>query len=143
MMNPSWNDTVSGDELRRRQAEIDQAMLGVIADARRSNPNAHELPIKVLPAGATEAKVGVEPPRRGWQEERPLESPMRTGSFVESVVGGMIDQAFPPSPAEQLARIKAQLRALTSAQREQLLKECDASGPKGAELKALAEEAWR
>jgi hypothetical protein len=75
MMNPIWNDTVSGDELRRRQAEIDQAMLGVIADARRSNPNAHELPIKVLPVGAAEAKVGAEAPRRGWAEEVPLSLP--------------------------------------------------------------------
>jgi hypothetical protein len=58
-------------------------------------------------------------------------------------MSAMVDQAFPRSPGEQLARIKTQLRGLSAAQRTELLAGLEARGEAGAELKALAEEAWR
>jgi hypothetical protein len=34
---------------------------------------------------------------RGWSALRPIESPMPKGSFVDRVVGGMIDRALGPA----------------------------------------------
>jgi hypothetical protein len=80
---------------------------------------------------------------RGWINSRPLEPPLRPGSFAERVVSGMIDKELGPvqSPEAKLEKLKAELRALTEAQRAELLRECEArSGdPHAAELKALVE----
>jgi hypothetical protein len=58
-----WSDTVSGDDLRRAQASIDDAMAGVRADARRSNPN------------AVQGVAAAGPKGTGWVDPRKLESP--------------------------------------------------------------------
>src|SRR5262245_61065354 len=78
------------------QAGIDAAMRGVIAD-RWTNPNALRAPEKVKVANAVQ--IADEQPKaaRGWVEPAKLESPMPKGSFIEGVVGGMIDRALGPA----------------------------------------------
>jgi hypothetical protein len=143
MRGEQWTDAVSGEELHRRRAEIDRAMADVVMDARRSNPNAFEPNLRVTPVGAAVAVEAPAPVSRGWIDPRTLEPPLRPGGTAEAAVSAMVDEAFPPSRSELLARIKAQLRGLSAAQRTELLAECEAKGSAGAELKALALEAWR
>jgi hypothetical protein len=61
------------------------------------NPNALRRPETTQVANAPMVVTAGEPKRgSGWQDEKPLESPMPKGSFIEGVVGGMIDAALPP-----------------------------------------------
>lgn len=129
----------------------------VVAQARSgglgSNPNAfREIPPfeargilerEEAARAQRERDWGQMSPRRGWQEDRPVALPVAPGSFVDGVMGQMIDAAVGPvlSPREKL---KAGLRALPPAQRAELLAGCDARGDKTAvELKALALEVWK
>jgi hypothetical protein len=141
MRGEQWSDAVSGEELHRRRAEIDRAMADVVMDARRSNPNAFEPNLRVTPVGAAVAVEAPAPVSRGWIDPRPFGPALR--GTAEAAVSAMVDEAFPPSRSELLARIKAQLRGLSAEQRTALRVEIDARGDAGKELKALAEEAWR
>lgn len=136
-MPRDWSETISGEELRQVQRGIDQTLRQTVAHKPYSPGE--------MPISATVSVVGaptVVGGERGWVDARPLTTPL-TG-FAERTVGAMVDQAFPPGPAERLARMKTELRALSAEQRKQLLKECEASGDaRAAELRRLAEEAWR
>lgn len=120
------------------QRQIDRTMAETIAHPPYS-PG--EMPASETVRVGGAVTVVETPATRGWVDSRPLEPPLRPGSFAERTVGAMIDQAFPPSPAEKLDRIKAELRALTPAQRAQLLRDCEARAgdPLAAQLKALVE----
>jgi hypothetical protein len=144
MRGEQWSDCLSGDELRRKRAEIDQAMKGVIADGLyRRNPNAFEGSLTVTPVGAVVAVEGNAPVSRGWQTPTPLEPVLRPGGTAEMALSAMVDQAFPPSKSELRARLLTELRALSPEHRAALLARCEERGDAGAELKALALEAWR
>ena len=140
-MNKQWQEGgPTGDEFRRIMAGIDQTLRATVAH-RPYSPGE-------LPSSGTVTVVGaptvVDGAQRGWIEARPLEPPLKPGSMADRAVGGMVDAAFPPGPTEQLARIRAQLRALSPAQREQLLKEIEAArgDARAEELLALARQAW-
>lgn len=128
----------SGAELARINAGISQTMRDVVG--RDCRTPANQLPVFDPPKPY---EPPFDPfdrrPRRGWQEDKPAELPIKPGSFAESVVSAIIDQALPPAPPT-LAGIKAQIRALSAAQRAQLLREIEASNdPRAAELKQLIE----
>jgi hypothetical protein len=76
------------------QAGILKTMSEVVA--RPYNPNALRAPenVKVANAPVTAGEPGRG---SGWQKERAIESPMPKGSFVEGVIGGMIDRALGPA----------------------------------------------
>ena len=82
----------------RIQRGIDATMRAVVAD--RYNP-AHRKPsptVRVVGAAPVTAEAPLAPERgTGWAEPRPIESPMPKGSFVEGVVGRMIDNALGPA----------------------------------------------
>jgi hypothetical protein len=81
-------------------AEIQAGILRSMRDvvARPYNPNALRRPDRVGVANAPEAVTAGEPKRgTGWAKEAPIESPMPKGSFIEGVVGGMIDRALGPA----------------------------------------------
>jgi len=81
---------------RAIQAGIDAAMRGVVKDTFNRAPS----PIlpKVTVSGAAPVKEGIPLARgTGWAKEVPLVSPMPKGSFVEGVIGGMIDNALGPA----------------------------------------------
>lgn len=83
----------------RIQRGIDATMRGVIAD--RYDPTRREPAPTVTVAGAMRMKDGGElniiPRSGGWAEPRPIESPVPKGSFVEGVIGGMIDRTLGPA----------------------------------------------
>ena len=82
------------EEERRVQAGIDATMRAVAAD--RYNPALREGAPRVTVVGAVPVRGS------GWAEPRPIESPLPKGSFVEGVVGGMIDHALgPAAPKEE------------------------------------------
>ena len=82
------------EEERWVQAGIDATMRAVAAD--RYNPALREGAPRVTVVGAVPVRGS------GWAEPRPIESPMPKGSFVEGVVGGMIDRALgPAAPKEE------------------------------------------
>jgi hypothetical protein len=84
--------TVSGEQLRIIQAQIDQAMKGAIADCRRPNPVSALGPLPtVTPAGAAPARSG--PVGNGWRDTRPLR-PVAT-PLAEAVIEAMAHQALP------------------------------------------------
>jgi hypothetical protein len=140
----------TGEEARRIQEGISRTLSDIVAD--RYNP-IHGLPPSptVTVVGATEVKTAFEPGGgRGWQRERPIESPMPNGSFIERVVGGMIDHTLGPAlPPPTLASIRAQIQALTSEQRQEMLAKAEArrakpgyvEEPARAQLRAMLEEA--
>ena len=74
---------------------------------------------------------------------------MPNGSFIEGVIGGMIDNALGPALPPTLASIRAQVLALSSPQRREMLQAMAArkaqpgyvEQPAGAQLRALLEEA--
>jgi hypothetical protein len=143
-MNKQWQEGGPvGDELARVQRGIDECLRQTVRH-RPYSPG--ELPSSgtVTVVGAPTVTESGQLTGRGWIEARPLEPPLKPGSMADRAVGGMVDAAFPPSPAEQLARIKAQLRALGPEQREQLLKEIEAKpgDARAKQLRELAEEAW-
>ena len=73
----------------------------------------------------------------GWVDPLPLARPE---NYADRVTEAVIDQAT-LSPRE---RMLWELRALGPGQRAQLLAECAARGDaRAAELRRLAEEAWR
>ncbi len=116
------------------QRGIDQAMAAVITHDARHNPNGLEPASRVMPVGAVQAFNGPEPPRRGWAEEVPLSLPPGQAA-IERLVSAALPSAHSP-----LERLKAEIAGLTVAQREQLLREIEASNdPRAAELKALVE----
>jgi hypothetical protein len=81
------------------EQEIQQGILKSMSEvvARPYNPNALRAPENVKVANAPEVTTAGEPKcGSGWQEEKPLTSPMPKCSFIEGVVGGMIDAALPP-----------------------------------------------
>jgi hypothetical protein len=116
-----------GEELARIQRGIDQTIRAVAAD--RYNPTALPRSETVTVVGAP--KVAGEPDR-GWQREQPITSPPG-----QSAIERLVNAALPHPGMEQ---IKAQIRALTPAQRVQLLRQIEVStDPRAAELKALVE----
>jgi hypothetical protein len=128
-MGKLWSDTVSGDELRRTQRSIDEAMRGVHDDLinrpQALNPNFFAEPARVQVGGAGVVRGS------GWVDSRPLEPPFAPG-FLERKVGAMIDQAT-LSPREIILR---DLRALSPEQRTKLLGEMAerAADPRTKEL---------
>jgi hypothetical protein len=126
-MGKLWSDTISGDELRRIQRGIDQTMRETIAH-RPYSPGE-------MPASETVRVAGAPVVRgTGWQTERELELPVKPGSFLDRVVGGVIDNAT-LSPREKILR---DLRALSPEDREKLKGEIEASkDPRAEELKRL------
>jgi hypothetical protein len=81
------------------EAEIQAGILKSMSEvvARPYNPQALNAPATVKVANAPVVVTAGESKRgSGWQDEKPLESPMPKGSFIEGVVGGMIDAALPP-----------------------------------------------
>jgi hypothetical protein len=96
---------------------------------------------KAKAKAASDAAGMAGPGRGGWQQEIPLSLPIAPGSFLDRVVGGVIDNAT-LSPRERILR---DLRALSPEERTQLLGEmaARADDPRTKELKALTEEAWR
>jgi hypothetical protein len=89
------------------EAEIQQGILRSMREvvARPYNPNALRAPPTVRVANAPEVTTAGEPKRgTGWQEEKPLKSPMPKGSFIEGVVGGMIDAHLGPAQAKPKAK---------------------------------------
>jgi hypothetical protein len=81
-------------------AEVARAMdLTIRAMARDAyNPNALNPPAIVKVANAPEVVTAGEAKRgTGWANEVPIESPMPKGSFIEGVVGNMIDRALGPA----------------------------------------------
>jgi hypothetical protein len=124
----SHDGAPQGEELARIQRGIDQTIRAIAAD--RYNPTA-------LPRAPTVTVVGA--PTVG---ERPLTSPMPNGSFIEGVIGGMIDHALGPAlPQEAMrARLRAQIRALSPEQRAALLRGIEGE-PHAKELWALIEAA--
>lgn len=88
------------EDRARIQQGIDAAMRGVITD--RYHPSRREPAPTVTVAGAVPVKDRFPPEpvpvrRGGWAPERPLTSPMPNGSFVEGVVGAMIDHVLGPA----------------------------------------------
>ena len=72
---------------RAIQAGIDATMRAVIADhIRGAGPSASPRSAIAEPVRGT-----------GWQKETPLVSPVPKGSFIEGVIGGMIDHALGPA----------------------------------------------
>lgn len=89
--------------------EIQQGILKSMSEvvARPYNPNALRRPENTKVANAPVVTTAGEPKRgRGWQEEKPLASPMPKGSFIEGVIGGMIDAAHPHGPGSPLRKGK-------------------------------------
>jgi hypothetical protein len=74
-----WAETIDGSELRQAQANIDQAMAGARADARRSNPNA------VAPVASAGPKKGT-----GWVEQKPTAPPPGVG-----IIDRMVNASLP------------------------------------------------
>jgi hypothetical protein len=125
-------DMPEGAELARIQRGIDATMGAIIAD--RYNP-INSLPPSgtVTVIGATEVKTAFDPGGgRGWVEPRPITSPPG-----QDAIERLVNAALPHPGMEQ---IKAQIGALTPAQRVQLLRQIEVStDPRAAELKALVE----
>ncbi len=89
------------------EQEIQQGILKSMGEVVRSpyNPNALRRPEATKVANAPVVTTAGETKRgSGWQEEKPLASPMPKGSFIEGVVGGMIDAAHPHGPGSPLRR---------------------------------------
>jgi hypothetical protein len=107
------------------QRSISQGLAGVLADARRSNPNALSAPPRVTVAGAPTVVTarGGEPVGRGWEEPLPLTLPPG-----QRIIEGLVNAAL-PSPA--MEKLRASVRSLTAEQRAELLKgfEAHAQGP--------------
>jgi hypothetical protein len=88
---------VNPAELReqlRKQLEIMQAMQGVVADARRSNPNAYGPPNKAIPAGAPMVvEAGETRPRgTGWRDPIPFQQPPG-----QDIIKRLVNTALPHS----------------------------------------------
>jgi hypothetical protein len=79
-----------------RVRAMEMAIRGLVQDARRSNPNALNRPVKVGVAGAGEVVTAGEKRGSGWQEEKPLPS-FGKGSQSDRLIGAMCDQALGPA----------------------------------------------
>jgi hypothetical protein len=78
----------------RIQRGIDATMRAVVAD--RYNPVLRKPSPTVTVVGAAPVITAGER-GTGWVEPRPIASPMPKGSFLEGVVGAMIDRALGPA----------------------------------------------
>jgi hypothetical protein len=89
--------TVEGEQRKLLQRQIDQAMLGAIADTRRPNPitGGGRLPT-VTVGGAVPARGGPVERGTGWAKEVPI-GPVAT-PLAEAVIEAMTHQALPHSP---------------------------------------------
>ena len=93
--------TVEGDQRARLQRQIDQAMIGAIADTRRPNPvTALGPPSTLTVGGAAPARSG--PQGNGWRDTGPLR-PVAT-PFAEAVIEAMAHQALPHGSANSAFR---------------------------------------
>lgn len=84
--------TVEGEQRKLLQRQIDQAMIGAIADTRRPNP------ITGGPSSATARPLDAAPVRsgpsgNGWRDPGPLR-PVAT-PLAEAVITAMTHQALP------------------------------------------------
>jgi hypothetical protein len=83
------------------EAEIARALERTLREMRGdryTNPQQLRAPERTQVANAPRVVDGDEPKRgSSFQEPAKLESPMPKGSFVEGVVGGMIDNALGPA----------------------------------------------
>jgi hypothetical protein len=78
----------------RLDREINEAMKGVIADARRSNPVTGGEPLPtVVPAGAGRVASGPEMRGTGWHDPGPLQVP--GGATAQAVIQAMTEVALP------------------------------------------------
>jgi hypothetical protein len=106
-------------------------LAGIVADARRTNPNAFDPNLIQRDISAGRAVEGPAFARRGWVEPSELRVPPGTGA---------IEQLTAATPKELLVQ---QLKALSSDQRKELLRQiAESKDPRSEELKALAEDAW-
>jgi hypothetical protein len=89
------------------QRAINKTMEAVVAN--RYDPTARPIPehqmkemtTKPLPYLGNELLIA-PPKRTGWVEPTPLASPVPKGSFIEGVIGGMIDNALGPVQRKEL-----------------------------------------
>jgi hypothetical protein len=121
----------TGAEADRIQAGINATMADVVGRDARA-PGLPPSPT-VRVAGAVQVTEPIA--GRGWANEVPFASPPG-----QDAIERLVNAALPPGPAAGLASIRAQIRALTPAQREQLLGQIKASNdPLAGELRALVE----
>ena len=93
--------TVEGEQRKLLQRQIDQAMIGAIADTRRPNPvTALGPPSTLTVGGAAPARSG--PQGNGWRDTGPLR-PVAT-PFAEAVIEAMAHQALPHGSANSAFR---------------------------------------
>ena len=86
--------TVEGEQRKLLQRQIDQAMIGAIADTRRPNPvNGNGSPPTVRVGGAAPV-VGAR--GTGWRDPGPLR-PVAT-PLAQAVMDGLAHQHLPHSP---------------------------------------------
>jgi hypothetical protein len=121
----SYADMPEGAELARIQRGLFETMGAIVAD--RYNP------INSLPRSETVTVEGApKVTTAGWVEPRPITSPPG-----QDAIERLVNAALPHPNMEQ---IRAQIKGLTPGQREQLLRQIEASNdPRAAELKALVE----
>jgi hypothetical protein len=92
--------TVEGEQRKLLQRQIDQAMIGAIADTRRPNPITGNGSPPTVQVGGAAPVVGAR--GNGWRDTGPLR-PVAT-PLAQAVMDGMAHQAQPHSPGNAAFR---------------------------------------